>query len=274
MFPELNNALAGLIEESRFNDLLEVCKALEGHQAVLWKDRVLELITLCNDMDRDAFADKVIDTVYLQVEALFQQMQIDIDVRGMRLSMLARVIECLRLEPSDLDAEMAEALQNSDDSAEALADMFEIYTGEDSVSFIEYIHGVSKDALYTAISVLQSRAQDNSDIADAQRVIRLLSKHRRLADDQKESLESAVEGIPVGTPMDHLINLHSDSLSTMDHKAVAEHLIHYCILSGVPDEALLDEVMHFAEGMFHPVEVQAIYRAASKRVAELFEEAP
>ncbi len=272
MFQELSDVLQNTVNPAIYSGMVALTQALDKHNAVVYKDHVVNLKMSANNREPITLADDAISIVYDQVIALLQQMKIKVDLDTLSMDKLAAILECLLFTPSDNDSEYLAALDAGEDSVEVLQEILSIYLQCDPVELMDSIHSVSSDTVQAIRTAVEKNISYQENAKEGvQVVVQLLNRYQsQVGDKLTVGLESLQNGLEIGGDIETMIHQARDSLIDMGPEELADNLISIAILANVPRDALSDEVMHFAEGIAHdPFVIQKVYKRVTKRLAEL-----
>lgn len=275
MFQELSDVLQNTVNPAIYSGMTALTQALDKHHAVVYKDHVVYLKMNANNREPITLADDAISIVYDQVTALLQQMKIKIDFDTVSMDKLAAIIECLIFDPSDNDSEYLAVLDAGEDSVEILQEILAIYLQCDPVELMDCIHSVSSDTVRAIRDAVEKNLSYRENVQEGvQATVQLLNHYQtQVGEKLTVGLESLQQGLEVGGDMESMVHQARDTLLDMSPEDLGDNLISIAILAKTPNDALSDEVMHFAEGIVHdPFVVQKVYKRVSKRLSELSKE--
>lgn len=275
MFQELSDVLQNTVNPAIYSGMTALTQALDKHHAVVYKDHVVYLKMNANNREPITLADDAISIVYDQVTALLQQMKIKIDFDTVSMDKLAAIIECLIFDPSDNDSEYLAVLDAGEDNVEILQEILAIYLQCDPVELMDCIHSVSSDTVRAIRDAVEKNLSYRENVQEGvQATVQLLNHYQtQVGEKLTVGLESLQQGLEVGGDMESMVHQARDTLLDMSPEDLGDNLISIAILAKTPNDALSDEVMHFAEGIVHdPFVVQKVYKRVSKRLSELSKE--
>jgi hypothetical protein len=272
MFQELSDILLDNVHPAIFSGMVSLTRALEKHQAVQYKERIIQLRMDANNREPLTLCDEAIRIVYDQVQALTQQMKIELDLETLNLDKLSMILECLVFSPSDNDSEYLAALDAGEDTVDTLCDILAIYMQCEGVELLEFVLGcdaavivVIREVVERNLSYLE-KAQEG-----VQEAVQLLNKHQALVGDKLTvGMEALQAGTEVGTSAEELVKQAGERLADMQPEELADNLLSIAIVAKTPNDALQDEVMFFTENIVQdPFVVQKAYKRVNKRLGEL-----
>lgn len=276
MFQDLADILLNKVHPAIYDGVLSITQALEKHQAVRYKELIIQLRMDANQQDQQIITDKAIHIVYDQVRALLQQMRLELDLDVLPMDKLAMMLECLVFEQGDNDPEYLAALDAGEDTLETMAEIFAVYLQCDSIELMEYVTQVSGDTLLAVREKVEQNLSHNTEVFEnVQETVQLVNGLQRLVGEKiTVGMESLQSGIEVGASAEEMVKQLAPRLSEMKPDELADNLLSIAILAKTPRDALLDETMFFAENLIHdPFDVQKAYKRAKSRIAELPPEA-
>lgn len=254
MFEDLKLIVEGRTEPTLYAGIAALEAALEKHNASGWKELITNLVTTGDSDDGSTIVEHAVGILYMQVEALFQQMKIVLNLESITITKLADIVEALLFEPSDLDGQILAAVEASDDSVDAFVNALGIKLNLLPEEVMEYVESVSEHTIEALKGVL-SRSTDQSEYADPEMkaVLGLLNQYQTLSGPGQASLgmEALTSGMPVGTPMELMVEHYNGRIDPTQHESTIDQLISLAIMAKTPKDALEDEVLHFME-QFYP----------------------
>jgi hypothetical protein len=272
MFQELSDILQDTVHPAIYSGMVSLSAALEKHQAVQYKERIIQLRMDANNREPITLADEAISIVYDQVRALTQQMKIELDLDILSMDKLSMILECLVFAPSDNDSEYLAALDAGEDSEETLQEVLAIYMQCDAVELMEYVTGCD-GAVIVAIREVVERNLSYLEKAEegVQEAVQLLNHHQSLVGEKLTvGMESLQSGTEVGSSAEELVRQSQGRLAELPPEELADQLLSIAIVAKTPRDAMQDEVMFFAENIIQdPFMVQKAYKRVSKRLTEL-----
>lgn len=272
MFQELSDILLDNVHPAIYSGMVSLTRALEKHQAVQYKERIIQLRMDANNREPITLADEAISIVYDQVRALTQQMKIQLELDNLSMDKLSMILECLVFAPSDNDSEYLAALDAGEDSEETLQEVLAIYMQCDSVELMEYVVGVD-GAVIVAIREVVEKNLSYLEKAEegVQEAVQLLNQHQVLVGEKLTvGMESLQAGTEVGSSAEELVRQSQSRLADLPPEDLADQLLSIAIVAKTPRDALQDEVMFFVENIVQdPFVVQKAYKRVNKRLSEL-----
>ncbi|MNP88341.1 hypothetical protein D3C85_07230 [compost metagenome] len=272
MFQELSDILQDTVHPAIYSGMVSLSAALEKHQAVQYKERIIQLRMDANNREPITLADEAISIVYDQVRALTQQMKIELDLDILSMDKLSMILECLVFAPSDNDSEYLAALDAGEDSEETLQEVLAIYMQCDAVELMEYVTGCD-GAVIVAIREVVEKNLSYLEKAEegVQETVQLLNQHQVLVGEKLTvGMESLQSGTSVGASAEELVRQSQSRLAELPPEELADQLLSIAIMAKTPRDALQDEVMFFTENIIHdPFMVQKAYKRVNKRLTEL-----
>jgi hypothetical protein len=272
MFQELSDILLDNVHPAIYSGMVTLTRALEKHQAVQYKERIIQLRMDANNREPLTLTDEAISIVYDQVRALTQQMKIQLELDTLSMDKLSMILECLTFTPSDNDSEYLAALDAGEDSEDTLHDILAIYMQCEPIELMEYVTGVD-GAVIVAIRETVERNLSYLEKAEegVQDAVVLLNKFQTLVGAKLTvGMESLQAGTEVGASAEELVNQSRSRLADLPAEDLADQLLSIAIIAKTPRDALQDEVMFFAENIIHdPFMVQKAYKRVTKRLSEL-----
>lgn len=272
MFQELSDILQDTVHPAIYSGMVSLSAALEKHQAVQYKERIIQLRMDANNREPITLADEAISIVYDQVRALTQQMKIELDLDILSMDKLSMILECLVFAPSDNDSEYLAALDAGEDSEETLQEVLAIYMQCDAVELMEYVTGCD-GAVIVAIREVVEKNLSYLEKAEegVQDAVQLLNQHQVLVGEKLTvGMESLQSGTEVGASAEELVRQSQGRLAELPPEELADQLLSIAIMAKTPRDALQDEVMFFTENIIHdPFMVQKAYKRVNKRLTEL-----
>lgn len=275
MFQELSDLLLDNVHPAIYSGMVSLTRALEKHQAVQYKERIIQLRMDANNREPLTLRDEAISIVYDQVRALTQQMKIELELDTLNMDKLAMMLECLVFSPSDNDSEYLAALEAGEDSVDILQEILAIYMQCDSIELMEYVLACDGAVITTIREVVERNLGYLEKAVDGvQSAVTLLNKHQALVGEKLTvGMESLQGGLEVGCSAEELVNQSKSRLVDLGPEDLADQLLSIAIVAKTPRDALQDEVMFFAENIIHdPFMIQKAYKRVSKRLTELPEE--
>lgn len=254
MFEDLKLIVEGRTEPTLYAGIAALEAALEKHNASGWKELITNLVTTGDSDDGSTVVEHAVGILYMQVEALFQQMKIVLNLESITITKLADIVEALLFEPSDLDGQILAAVEASDDSVDAFVNALGIKLNLLPEEVMEYVESVSEHTI-EALKAVLSRSTDQSEYADPEMkaVLGLLNQYQTLSGPGQASLgmEALTSGMPVGTPMELMVEHYNGRIDPSQYESTIDQLISLAIMAKTPKDALEDEVLHFME-QFYP----------------------
>jgi len=272
MFDEIATLLQDRVDPVVWEGLLDLTRALEQHQAILYKEQLHHLIMDANNLDTTALVDRVIAIIYGQVTALLGQMKIELDLDQVTHQTLAAILNALTFAPNDQDEYALSALQQGDDPLEILAEVVSVYTGADPIEYLPVITSVAMTTLQSIESTLQRNLSYNEESqSGVQEAVLLLNRQQQLIGTALTvGMESLQAGVPIGTDTTTMVEQHREILVTMSADTLADALLSIALLGNIPHDALEDEVMHFVESIVDdPLGIQKTYKRLKVRLSAL-----
>jgi hypothetical protein len=273
MYDDLAQVLNGRTSPELYSGIDSICNALEKHKATGWKDLITRLM-IDNEDDSTTLVDRAVGIVYMQVEALFKQMNIKLDLDVMNMTVLANVIEALAFEPSDFDGEILAALQASDDSVDALCNALAIKLNVPVESTIEYVLGVSDATIIQLTSVVQ-RSSENEEFLpeNLEEILGNVNKHQTMVTTGKTlGMEALAAGVRCGTHMPVMVEYYKQELDPASPETIVDNLLSLALVAGIPKDAIEDEVVFFLEQIYPEIfEFQRARKFLVRRLADFTE---
>lgn len=272
MFQELSDILLNNVHPAIYSGMVSLTQALEKHQAVQYKERIIQLRMDANNRETTTLTDEAMNIVFSQIRALTQQMKIELDLDVVTLDRLAQILECLVFAPSDNDAEYLEALNAGEDSVETFQEILAVYLQCDSVELIECVLAVDGATIEAVRAVVEKNVSYTIKAVDGvQATVQLLNKHQQLVGEKLTvGMESLNAGMSVGTSAEELVKQAGPRLLDLKPEELADELLSIAIMAKTPRDALADEAMFFAENIIHdPFVIQKTYKRLTARISEL-----
>lgn len=272
MFQELSDILLDNVHPAIFSGMVSLTRALEKHQAVVYKERIIQLRMDANNREPITLADEAISIVYDQVRALTQQMKIELELDNLSMDKLSMILECLTFTPSDNDSEYLAALDAGEDSAETLQEILGIFMQCEGVELMEYVIGCDGATIDVIREVVEKNLSYREQAAEGvQDAVQLLNQHQTLVGEKLTvGMESLQAGTSVGASAEELVKQASERLVDLPPEDLADQLLSIAIVAKTPRDALKDEVMFFTENIIHdPFMIQKAYKRVNKRLSEL-----
>lgn len=272
MFEELSNILRDRVSPEVGSGVAELVSALEKHHAVMYKDRINNLAMDANNRESITLADEAISIVYSQVNALLQQMHLELDVEAIQMSRLALILDALLFDKSDDDDEISRIIEEGEDSVDVFCEILAVKLNLQPEHLMDIVIGVPEECI-AAIEEKISKNLSHSDEAvnGVEAIVKMLNRHQDLVGTSTIGMESysdsnAVVGID---PM-VVIERRKDELLKLSPEDLADQLISIAILADVSIDALQAEVMLYVEMIIHdPFAVQKAYKRTVSRMAGL-----
>lgn len=267
MFEEMLTMVRDRVDPSLWDALVSLMQALEGHQAVGYKDKVIALYMEGNNLDQDTLVDRVRGILDSQVEALLDQMGIRLDTTATTMSTLADIIRTLEFKPSDLDSEALAALDQSEDAQEVLCDVLAVYLSLESVELIEVVSEVSDNTVAAMREVLEANVSydEEGEVGVSEVVASLHSLQSQLGGEPTVALESLHSGTAPGVSMDLLVKDSYGRLSVLPEERMVDELLAFSILAKVPEKARRVSVLTHLEDMIDdPLKYQKAFKRLNK----------
>lgn len=273
MYDELAQLVEGKVDPSTWDGLLELCKALDSHQAILYKEQLHHLAMDVENTDYSTVVDRTVAIIYGQVAALLAQMHLVFDLDALTHQSLADILNVLLFKPNDQDEEALNALDQGEDGPETLSEILAVYLGTDASEYIEAIHQVPVQTLRTIVEHLVRNIEYGQEVTEGvQEVVTVLNYHQQLTGAVTVGMESLQAGIEPGGDTTAMVEQQRDALMAMKPDELGDALISIVLLAKVSREAVEDEVMHFAEALLDdPVAVQRTYKRVRARMTQLEE---
>lgn len=271
MFQELSDILSNRVSPEVMTGISAVCQALEKHKAVQYKEQITFLRMEANNYDPQTLVDRAVGMLFNQVHALFQVMNIKLDVDSMTYDKLAMVIEGLLFEPSDFDQDILDTIDAGEDSIEIFTEVLAITTGSIAEELMEFIIDVPMESILAIEAICQRNVDNNQRAVDGvQETVQIMNKHQNLVGLAPTiGMESLKMGVQFNDAHIMLEN-HRNQLLDAKPSEVADHLISIALHVKTPPEAIYDEVMHYIESMYDDIHVtQLIHKGVKARLAEM-----
>lgn len=273
MYDDLDRVLNGRTDPEMYSGVASICEALEKHKATGWKDLITRLL-VNNDSDGSTLVDQAIAIVYIQVEALFNQMKIKLNLDSMNMNMLANIIEALAFEPSDFDSEILAALQASEDSVDAFCNAMAIKLNLPVESFMEYVLAVSDDTI-AMLGTVMTRSVDNEEFLpeNLEDILGNVNKYQTLVTTgQTLGMEALATGIRPGTRMPVMVDYYKQEFDPAYPEIIVDNLLSLALVAGIPKDAIEDEVVFFLEQIYPELfEFQRARKFLVRRLADFTE---
>lgn len=272
MFDELSDILRDRVSPEVLSGISELTHALEKHDAVMYKDRINQLKMDANNKDQIILADEAIAIIYGQVNALLQQMHLELDVDNIAVARLAAILEALVFEPSDDDDELERIIEEGEDSVDTLLEILAVKINCLPEEIMDVVHGVPEACIEAIANKLRANLLGSEKpIEGLQDTVRLLNQHAELTAVTMIGMESLQNSADmVGTDPMLLLEQYREKMLSLEPSAMADQVISIVLLSGVGVDELQDEVMSYIEMITHdPFVVQKAYKHTVNRVAEL-----
>lgn len=273
MFDELSTILRDRVSPEVLSGMAELTQALEKHQAVMYKDRINQLMMDGNNKEQITLADEAIAIVFGQVNALLQQMHLTLDVDNIQLSKLARILDALLFTPSDDDQQIADIIEQSSDSVDAFCEILALRLNAEPEEYMDVVLSVPEETITTISEVITKNLsyQDNA-VDGVEDIVKLMNRHQGLIGDAvtvgMESLQASSE--VVGIDPETLIEQKKELLLQAEPKDLVDQLMSIVILSGIELDELQAEVMTYVESIVHdPLTIQKAYKHLVSRMAAL-----
>lgn len=256
MFDDLKLIIDGRTEPTLHAGIAALEAALEKHHATGWKELITNLVVTGDSDDGSTIVERAVGILYMQVEALLQQMHIKLELETLTITKLADIVEALLFEPSDLDGQILAAVEASDDSVDALVNALGIKLNLLPEEVMEYVLSVSEDTIEAMKAVLsRSVNQEEYGDPDLKAVLGLLNQYQTLSGPGQANLgmEALTSGMAVGTSMELMVEHYNGQgrIDPTQYESTIDQLISLAILAKTPKDALEDEVLHFME-QFYP----------------------
>lgn len=272
MFQELSDILLNNTHPAVYGGMVSLTRALEKHQAVVYKERIIQLRMDANNREPITLCDEAISIVYDQVRALTQQMKISIELDIINMDKLSMILECLVFAPSDNDSEYLAAIEAGDDALDTLHEILAVYMQCDASELMEYVVSCDGAVILAIREVVERNLSYTEKAVDGvQEAVQLLAKHQELVGGTVTvGMESLRNGIEVGAEAGELVRQAQSRLVDLSPEDLADQLLSIAIVAKTPRDALQDEVMFFVEDIVHdPFVVQKAYKRLTKRLTEL-----
>lgn len=273
MFDDLSLIIDGRVEESRHAAIMSLAEALEKHKATGWKDLLLRR-HVNNEEDASTLVDHAVGVLIMQVEALFQQMKIKVDLENIPLEMLSEIIEALLFAPSDDDKAILSACIEAEDSVEGFCNVLGIKLNRPSEDFMEYVLGVSEATLMAVSEVVQRSSEDmDTQVVANEKILGDVNRYQLVAKDTVFAMEALGEGVRPGTSSEALVETYLKHADLSDPERVVDDIVSMVLLAGTDEEALIDEVCHYLEQVYPDLfDMQRARKILTKKLTA-FEEA-
>lgn len=272
MLQEMAHLLEPNVDPAVWDGLLELTRALEQHDAVLYKDRLHGLYMIANTLERMEVVDTARAIIDDQVSVLLDQMRIRLNQGSVSLEQLAGILQVLLFKPNDLDEQMLRAIEQAEDDIEALEEVLAIALGIEAMELFGVVEEVHHDTIKAIEDRLTKNLSYREDTAEGVTdVIHTMHRHQALVGEIPTiAMESLHTGTSVFSDCEELIARHSERLSELDDARLADELISFVLLSGVAPKAVKDEVMFFVEASVDDLtRVQRIHRHCQMRLTEI-----
>lgn len=272
MFQELSDILLDNVHPAVYGGMVSLTRALEKHQAVVYKERIIQLRMDANNRETITLCDEAISIVYDQVRALTQQMKIELELDTLNMDKLSMILECLVFAPSDNDSEYLAAINAGEDALETFQEVVAIYMQCDALELMEYIISCDAQVILTIRDVVERNLSYTEYAVDGvQETVRLLAKHQELVGGTLTvGMESLRNGGEVGCEAEELVRQSQSRLADLGPEDLIDQLLSIAIVAKTPRDALQDEVMFFTENIIQdPFTVQKAYKRLNKRLSEL-----
>ncbi|MCY1280911.1 hypothetical protein D9M68_19810 [compost metagenome] len=272
MFEELSNILKDRVSPEVGSGIAELVRALEKHNATMYKDRINQLAMNANNIDHIILADEAIAIVYGQINALLQQMHLELDVDNIQMSRLATILEALLFEKSDDDDEISRILEEGEDSVDVFCEILAVKLNTQPETFMDIIIGVPEEV----IAAIEDKITKNLGTSDEaveglEGIVQMMNRHSALTSGTTIGMESLNASINVvGVDPMTIIEQRKAELLELIPEDLADQVLSIVILAGVAEDEFLSETMTYIEMMLHdPFAVQKAYKRTVSRIAGL-----
>lgn len=249
MFEELSEIMKGSVDVLFWDQVVELTKAFEVHGVTYYVDRITELYNIGNTLDRVALVDSCRGILTEQIEDIFRQLNIKVDLNEISFGKVAEILTVLAFHPDDRDHEALAALEQAEDAVEGLMEILSVYTGVDPFEYAPAILEVGEHVLPAIRAVLQlhvSYAENTS--FNLEEVVASLHAHQRtVGQEPTVALESLHLGMEPGASMDVLVESARERLLDMSAERLVDELIALSILAGTPASVRRTEVLKYLE---------------------------
>jgi hypothetical protein len=272
MLQEFLQLIEHHVDPSTKDSLMGLTQALEKHGAVLYKDHLYDLFTMANEIDRGELADRARVIVYTQVNVLLSQMRIVLDLEQLSLDDITDVLNALVLEPSDYDQEALDAIRQSEDDIDALAEMLSVFTTKEAVEYMPVILSVDNHTIDAISKKLETNLSYSIEgIAALNETIQAMHRHQALVGDKPTvAMEMLHNGYPICTSHRVILGKDIAELLSLSPERIADELISAVIMSGVDKEAVCDEVSHLIESYIDDITLlQKVHMRSNERLKQM-----
>lgn len=273
MFQELSDILVNRVSPEVMAGVSSLAAALQKHDAVLWRDQIVNLKMEANVHDQLTLSDRAIGIIYTQVSALLQQMNIGLDLERLRMDILADILDALHFKPSDFDEDIKAIIEAGEDSIEIFTDILALLTNRIPEELMEYVLDVPMDVIIVINETVQRNIENTQSAKEGlKEIVQVLNKHQNLVGTATTvGLEALQDGKLYDDPMT-LIGENKERLLSGKPDAVADDLISIALHTNVSNEALQDEVMFYVENLHDDIfSTQQIFKHVKTRVKQLSE---